>query len=114
MSAPLQHQRGHGVAEQMAGPALAGCSAFHVIAHQGAEMVRTERLALCREENGSVVRVDGQLWSDLVQVFIEPCQGTLAHRHHAVSPALANRATAHDNRKRSVCPRVSLSPGFPL
>jgi hypothetical protein len=24
-----------------------------------------------------------------VQVFIEPCQGTLSHRHHAVFPALA-------------------------
>ena len=62
MSAPfLVHQRGHCVAEQMAGAGLSQLRRVDPFLDREAQMIAAERLALGREENGHVVRLDGEL-----------------------------------------------------
>jgi hypothetical protein len=56
VGAPFQHQRRHGVAEEVARPTLAKLRRLHIAPHQGTEVVRVERVTPGGEEQGAASR----------------------------------------------------------
>ena len=87
--AALVHQRGHRVAEEMAGAGLAQLGGVHPIFHRPRQMVAAERLTLHREEHGHVVRLDGKLGTALPDILLRPRYRPLSDGDVAVFLALA-------------------------
>lgn len=87
--AVLQHQRGHGVTEQMATAALADAGFVDVLAHQLAQAIGAEHFALLGQEQRAVVLGQRKLGPDVVAVFGDPGQSPFADGDHAVFFALA-------------------------
>lgn len=85
----LVHQRGHRVAEEMAGAGLAQLRRVHPFLHRIAQMIAAERLTLRREEDGHIVRLDGKLGTGLPNVLLQPCDRPFPDRRIAVFLALA-------------------------
>lgn len=70
----LQHERGHGVTEQMAGTTLPDFGGVDVFAHHLGQPAGAERVAQVREEQRAVVGLDGQLGPGLDDVAVDPRQ----------------------------------------
>ena len=87
--APFQHQRRHGVAEEVARPTLAKLRRLHIAPHQGTEVVRVERPTSGGEEQGAAIRGADQAGPHLRQVPGDPREGARPDRHEAVPPPLA-------------------------
>ena len=65
----LVHQRGHRVAEEMAGPGLSQLRRVDPRLDVRGHVVEAERLALCCEEHGHIVRLGGKLGAGFADVF---------------------------------------------
>jgi len=87
--AALVHERGHGVAEEMAGAGLAQLRRIHPFLDGIAQMVAAERLTLRREEHAHVVRLDGKLGTALPDILLKPSYRPFPDGDVAVFLALA-------------------------
>ncbi|MCY1304003.1 hypothetical protein D9M70_537370 [compost metagenome] len=85
----LQHQRGHGVAKQMATATLADVGFFDVLAYQLGQPVGAEGFALLGQKQGAIVQAQNKMRPDVVAVFGDPRQRPLADGDHPILLALA-------------------------
>jgi hypothetical protein len=87
----------------MAGAGLAQLGRVDALLDREAQMIAAERLALRRQENGHVVRLDSKLRTALPDVLLKPCYRPLADGHIAVlvTLALADQDQATVERLRS-------------
>jgi hypothetical protein len=97
------HQRGHRVAEQVAGSSLAQLGVLDAAPDYKGQMIAAERLALRREEHGEVVRpstprtktcswgprLGDELRTAFPDLLLQPCCGPRADGHVTVLAALA-------------------------
>lgn len=96
--AAFQHQRGHGVAEQMARALLADIGLLHVTAHHFGEIVERERFAGVGQEHHGVVGLADELRARFLNVLAHPRRRAIAERDHAVLVSLA----LMDGRRRAL------------
>ena len=87
--AVLQHQRRHGVAEQMAATHLIDVSLFDVFLNRSGYFVRIEHLAGLIQEHIVWTGWQGMLRSHIIEVFFDPDQGAFSNRHKTILFALA-------------------------
>ena len=92
----LQHQRGHGVAEQMATATLTNVGFFDVFTHQLRQAVGAESFALLGQKQRAIVLTQDKMGPDVVAVFGDPGQCPFANWNHPVffAFALANHHRA--------------------
>lgn len=89
IGAALVHVCCHAVPQQVAGSGVANVRGDDLLPHRPRQMIAAERLTLRCEEDGGVLRLDGELRSAFMDVFFEPCDGTIPDRVVAVFFALA-------------------------
>ena len=88
VGAAFKHQRGHGVAEQVAGAGLADAGVLDLAADQLGQIPEHERLAGVRQEDRALVRLGGQQRPGFPGILADPGRGTAADRDHPVFLAL--------------------------
>ena len=85
----LQHQRGHGVAKEMAGSLLGDVGGVDVVAGELGQSVGAEGLAVVGEKQVALVGLDDIRRPHLVGILLGPCNGPVADGDHAILLALA-------------------------
>jgi len=89
ISPVFEHERGHGVPEQMAGTFFGNAGRGDIAADHGRDTADSEDAAPAVEKEHTVVRIDHKQRSDVVEIRLDPFKGTFADRDDPVSFALA-------------------------
>ncbi len=87
--ASFEHQRRHGMAEDVARPALADRGRFHVLASKPAQVVRRKWNAIRSEKYDAIVGLPNDFGPKGIEVHVQPGQSPFSDWHHAVSLAFS-------------------------
>lgn len=87
--ATFKHERRHGVAEDVARPALADPGRFDVLASKPAQVIRRKWCTIRSEKYDAVVWVPHDFRSKSIQVHVQPGQSALTDRNYTVPLAFS-------------------------